>query len=348
MTREAVDIIQRTLRDKKHLPESSCDRSDSMKAPIHVQNPKMMRTAHLLTCVAQIRRDPFEIVVSGYIYHKARSERWTRLPLKRTEEEAERQRIIKENRVLAKLEQQWPRLQPLELEPLRVRERFWNKTRKEYNRILKAPYGLWACQFINSTVALSAASSPGGALHGVLPTPNFDEGESYSAYLNRLPTSLGLLAEFLTSAVHTLPKVDALYRRISNMEVNQRELASESGDDDADEVGTDTGWRPCISSSTCLSEFENSSPGACIPAWARVLKLLGLPRAVLPSLAAAASLSCGAQGASANHSSRIAKASVPHLIEELRRVDRLHLNNSLLSLSKVLRCPLSKSYYSFP
>ena len=336
MTREAVDIIQRALKDERHSPQSSCDGRQYMKSLLRVHNPKMMRTAHLLTCVAQIRRDPFEIVVSGYIYHKARSEHWTRLPLKRTEEEAERQRVVKEQRVLAKIEHQWPRLQPME-SPL-VRERFWNKTRKEYNRNLKAPYGLWACQFINSTVALAVASSPGGALHGVLPAPDFDGGESYSAYLNRVPTPLGLLAEFVTSAAHTLPKVDALYRRVTNLKVKQRDGAGE------DDVGAENSWRPCISSSTCLSEFEGSSPGECSAAWERILNLLGLPKAVVPSLAAAASLSCGAHGANANHSSRIIRTSVPHLIEELRRVDRLHLNYSLLGLSKVLRCPLSRSY----
>jgi hypothetical protein len=337
MTREAIHAMAPVLNEmvtQQPLALSNmhpCDGRLLEQPMLRMQDPNIMRQTHVIPCFAQIRRDPFEVVVSGYLYHKSRSERWTRLPLKRTTKEAEAQRVEKERRLLRKINEQWPRSIPMEMESPRARERFMKKSMKEYDTKLKAPYGPWTNQFIKSTVALASVTSPGGALRGILPAPYYNN-ESYSSYLNRLAAPLGLLAEFVTAAAHTLPQMQQLYRRAQR---EKKPAATNS---------TPFQWSRCISSSTCLSDFSIDDRVRCVAAWNRLLILLGFPQNSIRKLSAAASSSCGASGPNKRHAASVQSPLLAHLVDELRRVDQQYLNYSLLMLSREIRCPLSKSY----
>ena len=227
-----------------------------------------------LPCFVQIRRDPYEVVVSGYLYHKRQKELWTTLPLQRSIEVAEFQRIEREKVLIKKLYEKSDRSQ---------------FAMHEYKRKLRAPFGLWTSQFINSTVALATISSPGGALHGILPSPHYDRNETYVQYLNRLTTPLGLLAEFCVAASQTLPSMLILYtyttRVSASRSVEQTETLSKGR---------------CLPVSFCLSEFYRDQIH-CGAIWKRILMSLGFPLGLVTRLASAASLSCGAHGSNAQH-----------------------------------------------
>ena len=121
MTREAIHAMAPVLNEmvtQQPLALSNmhpCDGRLLEQPMLRMQDPNIMRQTHVISCFAQIRRDPFEVVVSGYLYHKSRLERWTRLPLKRTTKEAEAQRVEKERRLLRKINEQWPRSIPMEM-----------------------------------------------------------------------------------------------------------------------------------------------------------------------------------------------------------------------------------------
>merc|ERR1719446_1884135 len=43
-------------------------------------DPAMLQTSNNAKCIAHISRNPFEVVVSGYLYHKAGEEAWLGVP----------------------------------------------------------------------------------------------------------------------------------------------------------------------------------------------------------------------------------------------------------------------------
>jgi len=288
-------------------------------------------------CFAQIRRDPFEVVVSGYLYHRSGAEEWSKVSLQPTLEAAEKQRLKLEDAA--------------KVAGLNAHSSSDDKraARKEYFAGRNAPFGPWTSQFVRSTASLFEATHPStGFLRGALPPPKYENGESYSDYLGRLTESQGLLAEALTAANITLPYMARLYDHVAK-------LKNGSGGDSA-----------CVAT-YCLSEF-GPEPGECEAAWARLVGSVGFPLSSAASLGRSAStVACDTEGidsslstkdhgvdtgqAARSHSSRgvaaaahITYSPLPDLMRTLRRLDEQILGGLLQGFATRAPCPISRRY----
>jgi hypothetical protein len=133
-------------------------------------------------CYLQNARNPFEVVVSGYVYHMAASEPWCNESMRTmTKDVSHCLQYIKGGRM------QFPC--------------------KPVGKTLKKPGypGIWPLRTAHESIASVYHNSRAGPYADALPDAQLDE--SFSDYLSRVDTAQGLLAEYVFASHMSLPRM---------------------------------------------------------------------------------------------------------------------------------------------
>lgn len=181
MVREAADKMRKTLSPGS-APYGSIVKIDSSSTMGLALNTSMMQTPGP-SCFAQLARNPFEMLISGYLYHSAASEPWLR-------------RSFGEVQVRLR-----HGCKPVFTGGRMSQNCHKDKTEKSSFKIVK----FWHYRGIDQVFQ---ASQPGSTYANL---PQAYTNETFPAYLKRVGLDAGLIAEFIWASENSLAPMRFTY-----------------------------------------------------------------------------------------------------------------------------------------
>lgn len=187
----------------------------------------------------------------------------------------------------------------------------------------------WHQLYLRGVYAIVTEASD-GAYGGLVVQPS--SNETYSEYLNRIPTSAGLLAEYIASSLIRLPFLMRMHSVVAEA---------------------------ACALNICLEDFSGPL-ASCEATWRHALQTVGMPSSWIPSAASETALnSCPGSplisGLGAKHHAPAAQtqqegassSNLPQLMNLLLDIDENVLNGKLLRMATIVKCHHSINYGNY-
>mmetsp|Transcript_30585 Transcript_30585/g.77897 ORF Transcript_30585/g.77897 Transcript_30585/m.77897 type:complete len:405 (+) Transcript_30585:4115-5329(+) len=304
MVGEAVELVN------KFLQASGCPKTDSLQynwgvVPM-LHSPQVADTGE---CFLHMERDPYEMVVSGYLYHLTTDEPWVKRAM---------DKCYADRSACAKRFTDGKQVQIEEaMQDMELNWGLWS---------LADRCSLWQRAYSNGTCAFHALSATGKVAAPL-------KKESWQAYLNRVDVDSGLLANAMWFANVTFEPMSALHDLAAASSCSANYCLSHFN------VACNETWREFFTTAMDakepgLSRLVDSVSGSCPAVSAHTsVHSTELMRAEVESQDAT---SAGGL-----------KQDVPpkgELMQRLRELDSTHLDGMLAKLAAKVQCPISEDY----
>lgn len=254
-------------------------------------------------------RDPYAIVVSGYSFHKLGGEQWTKWPLSNH---------------------------------FRTHSHAWLSD--SFNSVIAALAALPA----HGKTLYSARVGP--ATDDVWPAPQLrlpplERGESYMAYLQRLPVKEGLFVEAHRARIATFP---FLWRLLDSDMNRTHRVCLESLQSDPSRQAPRGEHLPSSRRGVMTDSGSWPNSSTCRSGWTHVLAALALPLALAPI----ASSVCGLPQHGGSSPSSMRRAEESLFYAQVAEIDRARFGGELSTLRSALGCmsipPMEPAWDGYP